>query len=275
MTCEYTFYWDNIKVRHVCSLTVSVEQFSTELQSFGEFTLLPREDHVWRSCCDEIGSFTPVYTLPGLNNHATSYVSIQRFKFNLCTKLEYRIKHMRIKFQIMCLEESFCPFTRDALNFRQLKIYAVPQCPGFPSPSAVITAQCEAPLYHSAQLPLMLTGKAESAQITLRQEMSNVTLVYLLLCCEWHAVQLIWATLVKSSFTVLITFVDNTCLLDVSLHRIIIYINFPLIYAIWWPLTHITWSYLCMNGWETHVFLYPTHTHTHTHTHTESHVKSQ
>ncbi len=26
--------------------------------------------------------------------------------------------------QIMCLEESFCPFTRDALNFRQPKIYA-------------------------------------------------------------------------------------------------------------------------------------------------------
>ncbi len=28
------------------------------------------------------------------------------------------------KNQIMCLEESFCPFTRDALNFRQPKIYA-------------------------------------------------------------------------------------------------------------------------------------------------------
>ncbi len=26
----------------------------------------------------------------------------------------------------MCLEESFCPFTRDALNFRPLKIYAAP-----------------------------------------------------------------------------------------------------------------------------------------------------
>ncbi len=58
----------------------------------------------------------------------------------------------------MCLEESFCPFTRDALNFRQLKIYtAVPR---------------DAPFYHSAQLPLMLTGKAESAQITRRQERS-------------------------------------------------------------------------------------------------------
>ncbi len=26
----------------------------------------------------------------------------------------------------MCLEESFCPFTRDALNFRQPKLYAAP-----------------------------------------------------------------------------------------------------------------------------------------------------
>ncbi len=46
------------------------------------------------------------------------------------------------------------------------------QCSGLPSPSAVITAPCDAPLYHSAQLPLMLTGKAESAQITRRQERS-------------------------------------------------------------------------------------------------------
>ncbi len=75
----------------------------------------------------------------------------------------------------MCLEESFCSFTRDALNFRQLKIYAAPhrtaqQCSGVPSPSAVITARRDAPLYHSAQSLLMLTKKAESAQITRRQE---------------------------------------------------------------------------------------------------------
>ncbi len=74
MTCEYAFYWDVINVRRVCSLTVSVEQFSTELQSFGGFTLLPREDHVWRSCCDEMGSFTPGYTLPGLNSYANHWL---------------------------------------------------------------------------------------------------------------------------------------------------------------------------------------------------------
>ncbi len=31
--------------------------------------------------------------------------------------------------QIMCLEESFCPFTRDALIFQQPKIYAAPHHP--------------------------------------------------------------------------------------------------------------------------------------------------
>ncbi len=69
----------------------------------------------------------------------------------------------------------------------------------------------------------------------------------------WHAVvQLIWATLVKSPSLIcsryaLLTCADNTALsgfiffirlLDVSLHRIIIPIHFPLIYAIWWALTH-------------------------------------
>ncbi len=35
-----------------------------------------------------------------------------------------------------------------------------------------------------------------------------------------------------------------TCSLNVSLHRIIISIPFPLIYTIWWPLTHSARSYL-------------------------------
>ncbi len=67
----------------------------------------------------------------------------------------------------MCLEEWFCPFTRDALNFRQPKIYAT-----LHHPAAIITAQRDAPLYHSAQLPLMLIGVTESAQITRQQERS-------------------------------------------------------------------------------------------------------
>ncbi len=93
----------------------------------------------------------------------------------------------------------------------------------------------------------------------------------------WHAVvQLYWATLVKlvqwsAPHSALLTCANNialpgfiyfyTCLLNVSLHRIIISIHFPLIYAIWWALTHITWSQRC-------AFSFTTHTHTHTHTHT-------
>ncbi len=66
-----------------------------------------------------------------------------------------------------------------------------------------------------------------------------VTLIYLLL----FAVELLCCDMLWYSCTgqyalcyALLTFADNTCLLDVSLHRIIISINFPLIYAIWWPL---------------------------------------
>ncbi len=45
------------------------------------------------------------------------------------------------------------------------------QCSGY-SPSAVITVSRDASLYHSAQLPLMLTGEAEFHQIMRRQERS-------------------------------------------------------------------------------------------------------
>ncbi len=53
-----------------------------------------------------------------------------------------------------------------------------------------------------------------------------------------------------------------TSLLDISLHRIIIYIHFPLIYAIWWALTQITRSslYEWMNGGDTRFRLLHTHT---------------
>lgn len=65
---------------HFYSLTVSVEQFSAELQSVGGFALLPREDHIWRSCCDENGSLTPGYSLPGLNNNANTIIFILNFE---------------------------------------------------------------------------------------------------------------------------------------------------------------------------------------------------
>ncbi len=104
-----------------------------------------------------------------------------------------------------------------------------------------------------------------------------------------------WSNLLQCSAPCysLLTFTDNTalpvflyfdtCLVDVSLHRIIIYIHFPLIYVICLALTHITRSYLCMNGWQRRAFSFSTHTHTHTrthththtHTHTEARVRSQ
>ncbi len=76
----------------------------------------------------------------------------------------------------MCLEESFCPFTWDARNFQQPKIYASPSsvhASPLPQPSCVSRqTNYKASLYNSAQFPLMLTGKAESAQITCRLERS-------------------------------------------------------------------------------------------------------
>ncbi len=68
----------------------------------------------------------------------------------------------------MCLEESFW-FTRDALKFRQLKIYAARTAP--PSSVQITLSQLlslhRVTRYHSAQLPLVLTGTAESAQMFL------------------------------------------------------------------------------------------------------------
>ncbi len=90
---------------------------------------------------------------------------------------------------------------------KYMPLRTVQQCSGY-SPSSVITAPCDAPLYHSAQLPLMLTGKAESAQITRWQERSIQESILVAVCSRaavlWHAVLLIWATLVKISFTNLI-----------------------------------------------------------------------
>ncbi len=183
----------------------------------------------------------------------------------------------------MCLEESFCPFTRDALNFPQPKINAAPHrpavCSGFPSPSTAITARCDAllniPLYHSAPLPL----KLKSAQIMRRQEMSMLVYLFLfavtLLCCHmlwysWSGQR--WSNLLQWSAPrySLLTFADNTalpgflyfytCSLNVSLHQIIISIHFPLIYAVWWALTYSAQSYLCMNGWQRLAFSFSTHT---------------
>ncbi len=78
----------------------------------------------------------------------------------------------------MCLEESFCPYTRECTEFLAAEniCHTAQQFLGFPSLSAVITMPRDASfnisLYYSAQLLLMLTLKAKSAQITRRQDMS-------------------------------------------------------------------------------------------------------
>ncbi len=80
----------------------------------------------------------------------------------------------------MCLEELFCPFTRDALNFRQPKIYDAPHRPVvsmFPLSLSLHHCACDAPLCSIIQLPPMLTGKADCAQITRRQEPTQQKLV--------------------------------------------------------------------------------------------------
>ncbi len=81
-----------------------------------------------------------------------------------------------------------------------------------------------------------------------------------------------WSNLLHwpASCYALLTFADNTalpgflyfytCSLNVSLHRVIISINFSLIYVIWWALTHSARSYLWMNGWERRAFSFTTHT---------------
>ncbi len=119
---------------------------------------------------------------------------------------------------------------------KYVRPHTAQQCSSGYSPPAVITAPCDAPfnipLYHSAQLPLRLTGKAESAQITRRQEIQ--------LCQGFYI------------------------FIYVSLHRIIFSIHFPMIYAIWWALTHITRSYLyeCMANTEACVTSQWGHKHT-------------
>ncbi len=90
----------------------------------------------------------------------------------------------------------------------------------------------------------------------------------LLACCSTAVLGNAGKISFTDLLTALLTCADNsfarvfifyTCLLYISLHRIIISIHFPLIYAIWWALTHITRSYLCMNEWQRCSFSFTTH----------------
>ncbi len=121
--------------------------------------------------------------------------------------------------------------------------------------SAVITAPCDALSFCS------VTAHAHRKRVRSNNAPTrNVTLVYLflfaveLLCCDmlWYSCEI--------SSTDLLTVTDEICLLDVSLHRIIISIHFPLIYAIWWALLrdHIS---VWMDDRDTRFPLAHTHTH--------------
>lgn len=128
---------------------------------------------------------------------------------------------------------------------------------------------------HSAHLPLMLTGKAKSPQITRDKKFLCSILVPVCsrVTVRWHAVvQLYWATLVKSPSLIcsplcsLLACSDNNSLPGfLYFYTFTWYFctqnhNFSLIYAIWWSLTHITRSYLCMNEWQRRAFSFTTHT---------------
>ncbi len=163
----------------------------------------------------------------------------------------FRIQKSR---QIMCLEESFCPFIGMHWIFGHRKYMpcrTAQQCSGF-SPSAVITVPCDAPfnilLYH------LLRYRSCSPEKPTRNV--YVMLVYLflfavvLLCCD-----MLWYNLLHwtSPRYALLIFADNT-----ALPGFIIFLY--MIYAIWWTLTHITRSYLFMNGWQRRTFSCSTHT---------------
>ncbi len=159
----------------------------------------------------------------------------------------------------MCLKELFCPFTRDALNFRPPEIYASPHRPAvFRFLLSLSRHHCA--LWRSIQYStLSFCSVTAHAHCKSHVRSNNaptrnvyITLVYLflfavaLLCCDmlWYSwsVQR-WSNLHWSAPRyALLTFADNTalpgflyfytCSLNISLHRIIISINFPLIYVI-------------------------------------------
>ncbi len=100
-------------------------------------------------------------------------VSLSVLRLGLKRFLEL-LEYQNSEANYMCLEESFCPFTRDALNFRQPKIYAT--------------------LHHPAAFILLsyrsCSPEKQSAQKNAPTRKVYVTLVYLLLfavellCCD-------------------------------------------------------------------------------------------
>ncbi len=172
----------------------------------------------------------------------------------------------------MCLEELFCPFTRDALNFQQPEIYAAPHRPAvfmFPlSLSCHHCAVCRSALsFCSVTAHAHRKSRVRSNNAPTRKV--YVTLVYLLLfavellCCDMQYRADLGNTMVCSHSLIIHVY------LMFLYTESSFFIHFPLIDAIWWALSHIIRDHISV--WiydrETSVFLYHIHTHTHTHTH--------
>ncbi len=163
----------------------------------------------------------------------------------------------------MCLEESFCPFTRDALNCRP-EIYAAPLHPAvFRCPLSLSHHHCAA--WRSSLSFCSFTAHAHRKS---RVRSNNaptrkvyVTLVYMFL----FAVELLCC---KISFTDLLSAMLCSHSLMIHVYLMFLYtessFHYPLIYVIWWALLrdHIS---VWMDDRDARFPLAHTHTHSHTH----------
>ncbi len=171
----------------------------------------------------------------------------------------------------MCLEESFCPFSRDALNFRQPKIYAAPHHP--------VVSRCTLSLsrYHCAALSFCSVTAHAHRRSRVRSNNAAtrnvyVTLVYLflfavaslcrdMLWCSWsgqHWSHLHWS----APRYALLTFAGNTALpgFYICIH---VHLMFPFAESSFLLISHIS---VWMDDRDMRFPLAHTHTHTHTHT---------
>ncbi len=164
-------------------------------------------------------------------------------------------------------------FTRDAQNFRPPKIYTLLQ----PSSLAPRDAPFNIPFYQCAFCSF--TGKAESAQITHRQEICTILVpVCSSVTVLWHAVvQMYWATLVKSP-SLICSPLCSHALIITALPGFLYFCTFTWCFFTqnhnfyYFPIDlrdmmsiNSYYAIISLYEWmaEARVFLYHTHTHTH------------
>ncbi len=113
---------------------------------------------------------------------------------NVCNELGMKrflelLEYKKSSRQIMCLKESFCPFTRDALNFWQPKIYAAPHHPAvftvqvsvFPQQSSLCRCSVQYPASSFCSVSAHAHRKSEVSSNNAPTRNVYVTLEYLLL----------------------------------------------------------------------------------------------